>query len=807
MDDLIKISSGALPSSTRVVGFRGVEAISRPYQIEIYLLLQGEDAESLDLADAIGARASLALDWPRDNMPPFVFAGVFATIGLLHELDGRSLFRAVLVPKLWLLGLSKHSRIFTKQTFPDVMKAVLEENGIGPDEYEMRLGNYEVEEHICQYRESDLDFLSRWMEREGIFYFFEHTPDGDKVIFCDAKTYEEDPLGQPVRYYPQFGHDVSAGMSFRTFTSQHTTLPAAIKLKDYDYTRPNLNVAGTARVSPNGAGEVSLYGERFFTPAAGERLAKIRAEELLARQVVYRASGTRLHLRPGYTFELDDHPRTAFNAKYLTIEAHHYGNQLAGATAYRELLDLPHEESYFVELTAIPAKTQMRAESRTPWPRIYGYENGIVDGPAESEYAQIDDLGRYKVKFKFDESNLKGGRGSTFVRMMQPHGGGIEGFHFPLRRGTEVVLSFLGGDPDRPVISGVVPNALTPSPVTSGNHTKNVIQTGGRNRLELEDRAGQQRITLSTPYSNTYLRMGAPNEDHELIVKTDDNTLLDAGKDFDLNVGVLGGGGSWYVNVKDDWVTNVHSGNHEFFVESGTSYTEIEGDTSLRVLSGNLSTDVVTGTMTTTVEGDTTTTVKTGNYTVNIDTGNTTVTTKSGNTLIDTQSGTTTIKSQGKMTLETQDQCEVRVKSNMMQYVDGNLVGEIKGAEELTTWGPFKKLYQSNNFNITAGVKSDTFLGLSNTNAVGASISTFIGLKATFEVSGSYAATFAIKRETVNGASLTYKMGIAATINAAVEFAMKPVQARQYGTVVGTVGNRILNHLIKLEQAGTHIMM
>ncbi|WP_437627260.1 type VI secretion system Vgr family protein [Sorangium sp. So ce1151] len=805
MDDLIKISSGALPVSTRVIGFRGVEAISRPYQIEIFLLLQGEEAEALDLSDTVGAKASLVLDWPKDGLPPFVLSGILATAGVVHEMDGRSLLRAVLVPKLWLLGLSKHSRIFTRQALPDVIKAVLEENGIGPDEYEMRLGSYEVEEHICQYRESDLDFISRWMEREGIFYFVEHTLDGDKIVFCDAMTYEDDPIGAPVRYHPQIGYDVSAGMSLRTFTSQHTTLPASIKLKDYDYARPNLNISGSARVSPNGAGEVSLYGERFFSPAAGDRLARLRAEEMRARQVLYRGTGTRLHLRPGYTFELDDHPRAAFNAKHLTIEAHHYGNQLAGATGYRELLDLPHEEAYFVELTAIPAKTQMRAECRTSWPRIYGYENGTVDGPADSEYAQIDDFGRYNVKFKFDESNLKGGKGSTFVRMMQPHGGGIEGFHFPLRRGTEVVLSFLGGDPDRPVISGVVPNALTPSPITSGNHTKNVIQTGGRNRLELEDKTGQQRVTLSTPYSNTYLRMGAPNDDHELIVKTDDNTLLDAGKNFDQSVG-LNGGGSWVATIKDNWITHVQSGIHELYVESGTSYTEVKGDTWLHVTSGNLFTDVDAGTMTTTVEGDTTTTVKTGNYTVNINTGDTTVTTKAGNTLVDTQAGTTTVKSKGKLTLETQDQCEVSVKSNMIQTVDGSLKGEIKGAEELKTHGPFKKLYASNNVNVTGGFKSDTFLGVSNTNAVGAAISTFVGVKATLELSAAFTATYAAKLDITGGVALSYKWGASLAINSAIELTVKPTSIETGAAKISQLPTRLAMTALRYHLSGVHVL-
>jgi type VI secretion system secreted protein VgrG len=141
------------------------------------------------------------------------------------------------------------------------------------------------------------------------------------------------------------------------------------------------------------------------------------------------------------------------------------------------------------------------------------------------------------VRFAFDESDLGDGKASTRVRMMQPHGGGVEGWHFPLRKGTEVLFTFLGGDPDRPVIAGVVPNAHTPSPVTKANHTTNVVQTGGRNRFELEDKAGAQRITLSTPHTNTMIRMGAPNADHNMIIRTDGATLLDAGQDWDVTVG------------------------------------------------------------------------------------------------------------------------------------------------------------------------------------------------------------------------------------------------------------------------------
>jgi len=535
--DLITFSSSGLPDDVRVVGFRGREWISRPYRFEIFLVTKSQDGEDVDLGDALGAKAQLVLDRADDRLPPYVFAGIVAGIELLHEAEGQALLRATMVPRLWELSLARHSRVFTNMTIPEILQAVLEEHGISGDGLELRLGSYEKEAHVCQYRETDLDFVSRWMEREGIYYFFSHEEGGEKLVLCDNSSYDDEPLGMPIRYYPQTGADGSARASFRSFRSAHVSLPASVKLTDYEYAKPSLDVSGKATIWQQGSAEVVQYGDRFFTPSAGARLAKLRAEEYKARQNVFHAAGTRTHLHAGKAFELEDHPRGKFNDRYLAIEVTHSANQATGLSHFRKLMELAHDEVYFVEVLAIPAEVQFRAESSGSWPRIHGFENGVVDGPAESEYAQIDDMGRYKIKLHFDEGTGKDGKASTYVRMMQPHGGGIEGFHFPLRKGTEVIVSFLGGDPDRPVISGVVPNAVTPSPVTSGNHTLNVVQTGGRNRWELEDKAGQQRITMSTPYANTYIRMGSPNEDHEMILKTDQRGLWHSCQSTDHIVG------------------------------------------------------------------------------------------------------------------------------------------------------------------------------------------------------------------------------------------------------------------------------
>ncbi len=647
MSDFISISSSALPDDTRVAAFRATEAISRPYEVEVFLLAP---SEGLELGDGIGAKAKLILDRADDKLPPFYFSGVFASLELLHEADNRALVRGVIVPRIWQLSLSQHSRIFTKMSLPEIIEAVLGDNALSGDDYELRLGKYAKEEHVCQYRESDLAFLSRWMEREGIYYFFEHTEDGEKLILCDDKSYDKDPIGTPVRYHPQAGGDMSAGASFRSFRCRHSTLPANVKLKDYDYAKPNLDVCGLAPVSDSGTAEVSIYGDRFFSPSEGKRLAQLLAESYKAREVLYQATGTRLHLRPGHVFELEDHPRVPFNAEYVAIEVTHWGNQATGGRGFREFIALEHDDVYLVELTAIPSKTQYRAQRTTPWPRIYGYENGLVDGSADSEYAQIDDQGRYLVKFKFDESSLKNGKASTFVRMMQPHGGAVEGFHFPLRKGTEVVFNFLGGDPDRPVIAGVVPNVLTPSPVTSANHTRNVVQTGGRNRLELEDLAGQQRVTMSTPHENSHLLMGYPNAGHHFILQTDRNVLLNAGQNFDLRVGQIHGSGTWDAIVKNDWKNHVQNGGFSLGVGTaphtpGAGGVDIVANTfmKLQAQTGDFSLNVDAGTGTVNIHGDTALTVAAGKY-------ETTVT--GGPTTIKNTNNTTTVESNGQVTFE-----------------------------------------------------------------------------------------------------------------------------------------------------------
>jgi type VI secretion system secreted protein VgrG len=540
--DVFTLVSDILPPTTHVLTFTGVEAVSRLYSIEVLFFMPTDDAAELDLPAALLKRASLHINRD-DGTPRNSIHGVLSSIELMSEFAGDSIFRAVLVPQLWKLTLGKSSRVFAQENTPNTVPTIIEKglkvHGFGADDYALRLRrNYAPQQHIGQYKESDFDFISRLMEREGIYYYFEQGDASEKLIITDASSFHEPFVDTPVRYFPVGSDDTSQVEAMEMFRARHTALPEQIWSYDYDYNQP-AGVSGKTDVVPGSDGKVFNFGENVASDGAAERLAEIRADELLSRQTVFHGRGRLFDVRSGYLFTLEDHPRDALNTSYLAVEVEHFGNQLASFPGLRRAVRSDDDRTYKVTVTAIPATQQFRPPRRTPVPRITGVEAGVVDGAEDSEYAQIDDQGRYKVKIYFDSRTWRPAKASTWVRMIQPHGGNPEGFHFPLRKGTEVTIIFVGGDPDRPMISGVAPNPDTPSPVTSANNTQNVIHTGGQSRIEIEDTDGAQYVDISTPPEKTFIHLGATHgaHDHNWIIKTNGTGLVHTGGNEDVFVG------------------------------------------------------------------------------------------------------------------------------------------------------------------------------------------------------------------------------------------------------------------------------
>lgn len=593
MTPIFTLESHALPEGVVVAALRGRDALSEPYRFAVGLLVPDDDAFDMDAA--VGAEARLTIE---GESGPLAFQGVLASVAHLHALDGHALYQAVLVPRLDTLAQSLHSQVFVDMTVPDVVRAVLDGEGIGAADVRFDLSErYPSEPHVCQYHEDNLAFVSRLLEREGIYYHFEEIDGAERLVITDRSPAEAPLRRAPVRVRPGSQSEGMAGEALFAFRCKSRIAPGAVTLRDYDYERPDLDVSGRAKAWSRGSGEVHVHGASFTRPADGARLARVLAEEIRCGQKRYHGHGRVSQLRAGSTFEVVEHPRAAFNRRYRVVAVEHHGVSALADATMREALGLEHEETYRVDVVAIESHVPYRPERRTPRPRIYGVENGVIDGAGDSAYAQIDAQGRYKVKIDFDEADATGAQASTWVRMMQPHGGSNEGFHFPLRKGTEVLLTFLGGDPDRPVISGVLPNAHTPSPVTAQNRTANVIQSGGRNRLEMEDLDGKQRTELSTPTEQTYLNMGAPRGDGGFNVEL--STAGDArhftGKKREVEVGaddhesVAG-----HVTIEHAKNQSVTIGKDQEVVVRGDASSDVGGDHQT----------TVSGAQTTTVSGD-----------------------------------------------------------------------------------------------------------------------------------------------------------------------------------------------------------
>jgi len=754
MSDDFSFASSGLAPNLRVASFRGSEGLSRCYWFDVFLTVAAD--LDIDAMDVIGSRGTLAIK--AANALPDVIQGIITEVELLRSikndlLTSSSLYRVRLAPQLSALALTKHSRIFTNDTVLDVIRAVLEEEGLSTDDYEIRgSGTYQVESMITQYKESSLDFLQRWMEREGLYYYFEHGDSSEKLIITDDKSQHEPVpmmLG-PVPYRPSSGTDGSAGIHFQDVNIKHVARPGRVRLSDYDYKKPRLDLTSQTAVVGTGLGVVSTYGQRYFTPAEGARLARIRSEEMQVAGMSYDFAGPVHRLHPGFTFELGEHPKLALNQPYLLLEVEHFGYSSHDAGAWGDAIKHEYEDIYRVRAKVLPTDVQYRHASNTAWPSIDGFENATVDGPATSEYAQIDEDGRYSVKFRFDEGTLKDGKASTFVRMMQPHGGSIEGFHFPLRKDTEVLCAFLGGDADRPVIIGVVPNALTPSNVVSSNNTQNIIQTGSATYITIEDKKGEQYFNLFCPYfpgenANLYLGIDRPVGGHALtkphapeVNEQGEYVHAFSNPNFDLRT--TGKGQLWTgkaLNIVSESFMQLDSHHDIVFHAACNWFRHIEG-TSTEHLVGAF-TQIIDGAVTETwkstytldITGAATETLKSSlSQTV---TGDVTQTYKAKHTLSVT--GTQGMTITGATSHTHQNGLNVTVNAALSEHnANANYKLEVK-----TT----ANMHATDQFNIRGDVKAKL-----------SSVDTLVEGDATVTVNGTNKVTIGPKNVTVNGSEI-----------------------------------------------------
>lgn len=540
-----------LPADTfSVVKFTGSEGLSRLYRFDVELIAEKDD---IDFDSVLQSTAVLTLHGEQGDVP---LQGVVKKIRQKHVYHGYTLYRASLVPKLWWLTLTHHNQVFLDVTVKDIVETVLQDGGLTSYDYELRLQKeYPRWEYVCQYGETHFQFFSRWMEKYGLYYFFEHSIPGGKLIITDSALAHTPYSGhETMRYSQPSGLDnVVEPEVISFFNCEQTAMTAKVYLKDYNWEKPSLKITGEAQVKNGGHGQLYLYGEHFRTPSEGADLANIKAEELLCREKLFFARSGSPYLRPGFEFGLKGHSRGDYNQKYLVTDVEHKGDQTAYLLSSLQGVSAEGNQvpSYTNSSTSIPASVQFRPQVQTAKPKFSGTLHGKVDASSSGEYAELDEYGRYKIILPFDLSGRESGKASAWVRMMQPYAGSTHGMHYPLHKGTEVLLTFIDGDPDRPIIAGAVPNPETPSMVTSSNQTQSKLTTSGGNSFKLEDQGGSQHITLSSPTSNTYLRLGAVDSSTESSMSssstsTSSDTSSDTSDDSDDSSSSSSDDTDWY---------------------------------------------------------------------------------------------------------------------------------------------------------------------------------------------------------------------------------------------------------------------
>lgn len=500
----LKFESKALGAETfSVLRFSGEEAISQPYRFEIDLVSEEPD---IDPDAVLGRPATLTIQRGDGGTPRKVH-------GILAEFEqgqegrfGHYRYRAVLVPRLWLLSLSRQNQIYQNMSVVDIVEeelmgaqdkgpAELAAIGLTSQDFEFRVtGDYPVREYVVQYQETDLNFVSRLLEHVGIFYYFEQGDTHEKIVFCD------DNVGFPavtpnskIGYNPASGTssagDAGYEESVAFLNRAQRQITNRMIVKDYNYRTPTTPLQGEADIDDLGHGLISEYGNHFKSPEEGQALAKVRAEEIFCRKVEFVGKSDRMAFAAGLPFTLTDHYNGAFDQDYVLTRVSHSGVQsFAESTGFPEVDG--QDSDYRNDFTAIPFNVAFRPARVTPKPKLHGVMNGHIDSAGPGTRAEIDSEGRYKLVMPFDLSGTAGGKATRWVRMAQPYGGGQQGMHFPLHKGTEVIWTCVGGDPDRPIITGVVPNPLNKSVINAESHTKNRIQTASGILIEIEDGPG-----------------------------------------------------------------------------------------------------------------------------------------------------------------------------------------------------------------------------------------------------------------------------------------------------------------------------
>ncbi|MBC2694632.1 MAG: type VI secretion system tip protein VgrG [Desulfobacteraceae bacterium] len=576
----------------KVVDFAANESISSFYEVD--LSLASEDEISFD--DVVGKEALLTILGEEEDRYFHGIIGKFIQTGS----NGRFyLYRTKMSPSVWLLSLEQDCRIFQNKSVPDIVKQIFQDGGIMTERFEFRFQNqYQPREYCVQYRETDLNFISRLLEEEGIFYFFEHADDKHLLVFGDGLVNYQPIAGEAdVLFHSPNGMVLEEEHVYQFILSRQIR-SGKVTIKDYNFRKPSLDLTAQEEADSFQKLEAYDYPGKYSDEGTGKNLAQVRLQEKVMFKDKGEGQSVCPRFTPGFTFNLTGHESDNFNQEYLLVQILHKGSQ---PQALEELADSSAGFSYVNNFAGIPSSVTFRPGRKTPKPVVKGPQTAIVVGP-NGEEIYTDEYGRVKVQFHWDREGEENEKSSCWIRVASSFAGGNYGCIFTPRIGHEVIVDFLESDPDKPIITGRVYNANTMPPyILPDEKTKSTIKTNsslgrdGFNEIRFEDAKGDEELFVHAEKnidlrvknnrrewigSNRHLvvkrdKLEAVERDKHIIVKQ--NKLQEIDRDQHLKINgkeTIEVSGSRSIKVQDD-VVEVFEKN---FSEDVTQDYYVTGD-------------------------------------------------------------------------------------------------------------------------------------------------------------------------------------------------------------------------------------
>ncbi|MBZ9613421.1 type VI secretion system Vgr family protein [Rheinheimera maricola] len=489
-----------------VAKLNGEEQISGLYSFNLELL--SEDAD-ITFEDMVGRACVITIQSINHQEDVNAFSdeliydrfihGVIAGFELADEGEKFSTYNASVVPKIWPMLHRVNSRIFQLKSVKDIITELLDELGMEGDEYRWTCrGSYSPIEYCVQYQESDFEFISRLMEHEGIFYYFEHDDNKHVLVFSDDSSICEKIEEDSVVPYVSDSKGLVSNQQIKKFVVRQSLKPGKVTLRDYNFLKPSLNLQSEKQDDHDKEREIFQYPGLFDANSRGDTLAKIKLESINTFRTIGGGSGNVNRLIPGYVFTLDDQRRGSFSGDYLVTSISHKASQ---AQAYQQYATL-EGNSYNNSFNVIPVDTPYRPQAVTRKPKVYGTQTAIVSGP-QGEEIYTDEHGRIKVQFHWDRYGKADENSSCWIRVSQLWAGqGYGGFSLP-RVGQEVIIDFIDGNPDMPIVTGRVHHGDNRSPYKlPAKKTISTLKTNsskggeGFNELRFEDKKGKEQVFI-----------------------------------------------------------------------------------------------------------------------------------------------------------------------------------------------------------------------------------------------------------------------------------------------------------------------